>query len=129
MKARRLVPGKDRHPEYTAAARSSKKYTGPKFLHYPAGHVIDHPDAWRLCVGGSPVAVPADDECADKVLAQMTSPARQRFLAEIKNMLSPAIMQQLSKGEQERVRHLAQVYADELTAPDVDDSEFESVDA
>jgi hypothetical protein len=122
MRAKRIKPGRSVHPEHTFRS----DYAGPQFLERPVGEVVESKDAWMLCVGSNPVAVPADDECAKRVLRVMNSDRRKEFIAELRNLQSPTLFKQLSKAEQERVQHLAEVYAEELTDPEVP-AEFENV--
>lgn len=121
MKAVRLKEGQIVNPLFSAEARREAKanrqsYDVPEFLALPVGEIVDDPDCWLLCIDSNPAMAPEDDECAAKVLAVMSSPARKEFLTRIKRLSHPDVKKQLSKGEQEWIEAMVEVYETELAA-------------
>lgn len=74
MKARIIAAGVTRPNKHFVRTVKAHPEHNPHSLPVPVGEVIDHPDCWKLCfaktVDGVIMAEPADDECAQQVLAE-----------------------------------------------------------
>lgn len=75
MKVQLIIDAKGPNPAYSAEADVAAKQAGeaynvPRDVTYPAGTVLDHPDAWLHCIHGHlnkpPIAIPVDDEARTK---------------------------------------------------------------
>ena len=120
MRANRIKPAESPNPLYDrTAARLAKKqgkpYGEPEFFQHSIGEVVDDPHAWRLCVMDTPLAVPADAECAAKVDAELSKPKRQKFLRGLlKFHENPQLVSQLGKDGQAYVNQMLTSYANQL---------------
>lgn len=123
MKAVRLKPGRIVNPLYSRSERRQalkvgQPYETPEYLTCPVGEVVDDPDCWMHCRGDNPAMAPADKECADKVLAVMNSPARRKFLDQLRRLRQPEVRRQLSKSNEAWLAAMLDAYSSELDPVD-----------
>lgn len=123
MKAERLAIGQIVNPYYSSTAKREaiargEVYDAPQFLNLPVGEVVDDPDCWKLCLGGTPVMAPADDECRNKVLSAMGSDKRLAFLRNIRRQNHPDVRKQMGKAQTEWIDSMMEVYGKEVEALD-----------
>lgn len=123
MKAKRTKPGQIVNPEFSHAAkreaiREGVPYLEPEFLELPIGEVVDDPNCWMLCPGvtNSPCMVPADDECAQRVLAFLSAPKRKEFLQKLARLSQPDVLRQMSPQQRQSHEFLSELYANEIAA-------------
>lgn len=81
-------------------------------LPIPAGTVIDNPDAWMLCVLNK--AVPADDECKQRVDATLSNPARLQRLEQVRRLRAANGVKQLDAKTLKWLEYMEKTYANEL---------------
>lgn len=90
MKVKLLQKCPSTNPIYNAAdhrqARNAgEDYDVPQFIELPEGHIIDHPDAWKLCMvqpnNQPPLATPIDAPAKKRVAA-----GNKRFEARVVTM-------------------------------------------
>lgn len=76
MKCKLIRPMQAFNPDYdredaAKAKQEGTAYDVPQIITREPGHIQDHPESWKHCVRGymnsDPNAVPADEECRDKV--------------------------------------------------------------
>lgn len=111
MKCVLMVECETTNPLYLSLPKAERKGITP-IVKLPAGEVIDHPDAWRLCVIGK--ASPHDDECRERVLRHMGNPARVALLAKIRAMMAADGVQNLDAKTKKWLEHMKSAYASEL---------------
>jgi hypothetical protein len=111
MKCVLMVECETVNPLYLALSKADRKGITP-IVKIPAGEVIEHEDAWRLCVIGK--ANPHDDECRERVLKHMGNPARVALLAKIKAMMAADGVQTLDARTKKWLEHMKTSYAAEL---------------
>lgn len=117
MRAIRTKEGYDRNPVFSVAekrkaAAAGEVYAVPEFITLPVGGVIEHPDAWRLCVKG--VAVADDDECRKKFFDYIGAPGRLAIVEEIKLLRQAAANTTLTEQERKHKEALEKAYAVDL---------------
>ena len=120
MKAQRLQEAESVNPLFDKQASRlarvrGEKYDEPEFLTHAVGEIVDDKNAWRLCMGEKPMAVPADDECRAKVATFKNSPKRQKFLRGLLTFhQNSQLIEQLGKDGQKYIRQMLSAYQSEL---------------
>lgn len=119
MKCKLIRPMQAFNPEWNRdeaqkAKREGREYEHKQIITREPGWIQDHPDSWNHCVNGylnaEPYAVPADEECREKVREWLANrPTQIRKLANI--------LKQLPKHKHEKLR---EAYAVELHEVDPD---------
>jgi hypothetical protein len=81
-------------------------------LTIPAGTELDHKDAWTLCSIGK--AVPADDECRERLLKFQGHPARLAMIANIRALRASDGVKQIDAKSRKWLEYMEKAYAKEL---------------
>ena len=123
MKCILLAECETTNPLYLSLGRKDREGI-TAIVKLPAGEVIEHADAWRLCVIGK--ASPHDDECRDRVLKHMGNPARVAMLAKIKAMMAADGVQTLDVKTKRWLDHMKTSYATELGLHPAEKSSFDA---
>jgi len=109
MKATLLNDEEMVNPLYLSAV--DKKGIQP-ILPIPAGTVMDNPDAWMLCTLGK--AVPADDECKERVDQWLGNPKRLALIEQIKRLRAANGVKALDAKTKRWLEYMEKTYAKEL---------------
>lgn len=83
-----------------------------QLLTIPAGTEIENKDAWMLCSLGK--AVPADDECRERLLKFQGNPARLAMIANIKALRASDGVKQIDAKSRKWLEFMEKAYAKEL---------------
>ena len=81
-------------------------------LPIPAATVIDNADAWMLCALGK--AVPADDECRERLNLYLGDPKRQAMLQQVRRLRAADGEKQLDGKSKKWLEYMEKAYAAEL---------------
>lgn len=109
MKATLLENEEMVNPLYLATA--DNKGVQPRIA-VPAGTVIDNPDAWMLCALNK--AVPADEECKEKLAQHLGNPRRLQLIEQIKRLRRANGVKQLDGKSKRWLEYMEKMYAKEL---------------
>lgn len=112
LKAAQIVNTLYSHRDKRIAVKNGETYDTPQFLTLPAGHEVDDPECWRLCVTGD--MAPADDECRTKVLNFLGSPGRQALLQKIRTLRAAHGVQRLAERDLKWLEYMETAYRSEL---------------
>jgi hypothetical protein len=117
MKCIRTVPGRAINPlfsrdEKNRVEAAGDMYDSLEFLEQPVGQVVDHPDAWKLCVLGK--ALPEDEACRKRVMAYLTAPKREAIVADIKLLREASKTNSLGEKDKRMLAMMERAYAVDL---------------
>jgi hypothetical protein len=117
MRCVRTVTGMAINPLFSRADKikaeeSGEVYDSLEFLEQPVGQVVDHPDAWKLCVLGK--ALPDDEACRAKVMAYLTAPKRQAIVDDIKLLREASKTNSLGEKDKRMLAMMERAYAVDL---------------
>jgi len=117
MKCIRTVPARAVNPLFSRADKikagsAGEEYDSLEFLEQPVGQVVDHPDAWKLCVLGK--AIPEDEACRKKVMSYLTAPKRQAIVDDIKLLREASKTNSLGEKYKRRLAMMERAYAVDL---------------
>jgi len=109
MKATLLNDEEMVNPLYLSAV--DKKGIQP-ILPIPAGTVMDNPDAWMLVALNK--AVPADDECKERIDRWLGNPKRLALIEQIKRLRAANGVKALDAKTKRWLEYMEKTYAKEL---------------
>jgi hypothetical protein len=117
MKCIRTVPGRAINPlfsrdEKNRVEAAGDMYDSLEFLEQPVGQVVDHADAWKLCVLGK--ALPEDEACRKRVMAYLTAPKREAIVADIKLLREASKTNSLGEKDKRMLAMMERAYAVDL---------------